>query len=129
VVEGDAAVVWPQLRGADAADRRVALCGARVAAYQVTVAGLEEAERRDGRIPDGAILLIRTRFSQRWPDAERDPGTAERGEAAIPNLRVPGLHPDAATWLVEQRDIAAIGIDTASIDYGPSTNGRVRYLA
>ena len=32
-----------------------------------------------------------------------------------------GLDPEAAKWLVEQRKIKAIGLDTASIDYGQST--------
>lgn len=36
-------------------------------------------------------------------------------------LRFPGLHPDTAKWLVANRPIRAIGIDTASIDYGQST--------
>ena len=48
-------------------------------------------------------------------------GTADRGEAAVAKLHFPGLHPDAAAWLIANRSIAAIGIDTASIDYGQST--------
>jgi len=35
-------------------------------------------------------------------------------------LHFPGLHPDAARWLVRQRDVKAVGLDTASIDYGQS---------
>ena len=89
--------------------------------YQVTVADIEQAETRDGRIPADAIVLLRTGFSGRWPDAARYLGTAERGAEAVARLHFPGLHPDAARWLVANRDIAAIGIDTASIDYGQST--------
>ena len=37
-------------------------------------------------------------------------------------LHFPGLHPDAATWLVANRNISAIGLDTPSIDYGQSTH-------
>ena len=48
-------------------------------------------------------------------------GTAERGEAAVPDLHFPGLHPDAARWIIANRPVRAIGIDTASIDYGQST--------
>jgi kynurenine formamidase len=36
-------------------------------------------------------------------------------------LHFPGLHPEAAAWLVRERQIKAVGIDTASIDYGQST--------
>ena len=89
--------------------------------YQVTVADLAAAEREDGRIPKYGILLIRTGFSRRWPDAASYMGTAERGEAAVPKLHFPGLHPDAARWIIANRPVRAIGIDTASIDYGQST--------
>jgi kynurenine formamidase len=89
--------------------------------YQITTADIEDAERRDGRIPAEAIVLLRTGFSQRWPDAARYLGTAERGPDAVAMLHFPGLHPDAARWLVANRQFRAIGIDTASIDYGQST--------
>jgi kynurenine formamidase len=90
--------------------------------YLVTQADLETWERTHGPIPAGAILLIRTDFSKRWPDAARYLGTSERGAAAVPKLHFPGVHPDAARWLVANRSIKAMGIDTASIDYGQSTD-------
>src|SRR5262245_37304367 len=93
----------------------------RNADYQVTVDDFQKWEQQNGTIPSDAILLIRTGFSRTWPDAAKYLGTAERGEAAVAKLHFPGLHPDAAKWLVANRPIKAIGIDTASIDYGPST--------
>ena len=89
--------------------------------YQVSVDDLAAAEREDGRIPNEAILLIRTGFSRRWPDVAKYLGTAERGASAVPNLHFPGLHPDTAKWLIANRPVRAVGIDTASIDYGQST--------
>jgi kynurenine formamidase len=89
--------------------------------YLITVADIEAAEKQDGPIPANAIVLLRTGFSRRWPDAATYLGTAERGEAAVARLHFPGLHPDAAKWIVANRPIRAIGIDTASIDYGQST--------
>ena len=89
--------------------------------YQVTVADLQAWEQQHGQIEPNAILLIRTGFSQRWPDAARYLGTAERGPAAVPKLHFPGLHPDAAKWIVASRPVRALGIDTASIDYGQSS--------
>jgi kynurenine formamidase len=88
--------------------------------YQVTVADLEAWERAQGSL-NGTIVLIRTDYSKRWPDAARYLGTAERGEAAVVKLHFPGLHPDAAKWLVSNRTVKAVGIDTASIDYGQSS--------
>ena len=48
----------------------------------------------------------------------RHGGARRRGRQ---QLHFPGLHPDGARWLVANRQIRAIGIDTASIDYGQST--------
>ena len=90
--------------------------------YQVRTDDFLAWERAEGvRIPKDAILLIRTGYSQYWPDAARYLGTAERGPDAVPKLHFPGIHPDAAKWLVSERPVKAVGIDTASIDYGQST--------
>jgi kynurenine formamidase len=88
--------------------------------HAVSVADLERFEAAHGRIPDGAALLLRTGFASRWPDRERYLGTAERGPAAVAKLHFPGLDPAAARWLVASRQVAAVGIDTASIDPGTS---------
>lgn len=72
------------------------------------------------KIPKGSIVLLETGFSKYYPDKVKYMGTAERGEDAIKKLHFPGLSKEAAKWLVEQRNINAIGIDTPSIDYGQS---------
>ena len=87
--------------------------------YQVTVDDLIKAES-DGAFTPESIVLLRTDFSRRWPDAARYLGTAERGAEAVAKLHFPGLHPNAAKWLVA-KGVRAVGIDTASIDYGQST--------
>lgn len=94
----------------------------RDADYLVSVKDLQDWESQHGPIPANTILLVRTGFSSRWPDAARYLGTAERGQAAVAKLHFPGLHPDAAKWLVANRSIKALGIDTASIDFGQSTS-------
>ena len=66
-------------------------------------------------------MLIRTGYSKFWPDAARYLGTSERGAGAVAKLHFPGLHQDAARWLAETRNVKAVGLDTASIDYGQST--------
>lgn len=86
--------------------------------YQVSVADFEAWEADHGRIPDGSIVLVRTGYGQYYPDRERYMGTAERGQSAVADLHFPGLHPDAAQWLVDNRSINAIGFDTPSLDYG-----------
>jgi kynurenine formamidase len=89
--------------------------------YQVTADDVVRFEQQHGRIPDGSIVLFKTGFANRWPNAQAYLGTAERGAAAVAKLHFPGLHPDAAKWIVENRVVKAVGIDTASIDYGQST--------
>jgi kynurenine formamidase len=92
--------------------------------YLISVSDFRAWERRHGRLPRRAIVLLRTGFDRFWPDAERYLGTAERGQAAVPKLHFPGLAEPGARWLVERRGVKAVGIDTASIDYGQSTDFR-----
>ena len=89
--------------------------------YRMTTGDFTAWERSNGEIPPGTIVLIRTGYSRFWPDASRYLGTAERGAGAVARLHFPGLHPDAARWLAESRRAKAVGLDTASIDYGQST--------
>jgi kynurenine formamidase len=105
----------------DAAVVDVTAISGQNADYQVTQADLVRWESEHGALPADVILLIRTGFSTRWPDAARYLGTAERGEGAVAKLHFPGLHPEAARWLIGNRSVKAVGIDTASIDYGQSS--------
>lgn len=89
--------------------------------YQVSVADFQNWERTNGRIARGSIILLRTGFASFYPDRKRYLGTDERGADAVPKLHFPGLDPQAARWLTQKREIKAIGLDTASIDYGQST--------
>lgn len=88
--------------------------------YQITAADLTDWESKHGQIPRGSILLLHTGYARHWPDARRYLGTAEKGPEAVAKLHFPGLHPEGARWLVTERSIKAIGLDTASIDYGQS---------
>ncbi len=90
--------------------------------YQVQVEDLTAWEKRNGLFVSNAIVLLRTGFGKHWPDRERYMGTNERGDSGVAKLHFPGLHPDAAHWLVNVRKIKAVGLDTPSIDYGQSKN-------
>jgi kynurenine formamidase len=89
--------------------------------YLITIQDFEQWEAAYGRIPDGMIVLLDTGFARFWPSRQDYLGTDLRGPAGVRGLHFPGLHPEAAAWLVRERQIKAVGIDTASIDYGPST--------
>ena len=89
--------------------------------YQITTEDIQNWETANGKIPEWSIVLFQTGFGSKWPDKEAYLGTDQKGPDAVKDLHFPGLHPDAAKWLVENRKIHAVGIDTASIDYGQST--------
>lgn len=97
-----------------------AQCAAN-ADYLVSVADFQNWEKRNGKIEPGTIVLLRTGFGKYYPDRNKYLGTDERGAAAVAKLHFPGLDPAAARWLTENRSIKAIGLDTASIDYGQAT--------
>jgi kynurenine formamidase len=90
--------------------------------YQVSVADLQGWEAEHGTLPDGGILLLHTGWGARWSDRAAYLGTDLVGAEAVPDLHFPGLAPDAARWLVAERGIVAVGIDTPSIDYGQSAD-------
>lgn len=91
---------------------------AKSADYQLTVEDITKWEAQHGRLPDNSIVLIRTGWGKFWPDKKTYLGTDAPGDTA--NLHFPGISKEAAKLLVEQRKLDAIGIDTASIDYGQS---------
>jgi kynurenine formamidase len=90
--------------------------------YEIGIEDLRNWETAHRRQLVDVILLLRTGYSKRWPDRKRYLGTEESGPAAVAKLHFPGLSPDAAQWLVDHRSVKAVGIDTASIDYGQSTH-------
>lgn len=90
--------------------------------YAIRAEDIEAFEADHGRLEAGAIVLFRTGFSRRWPDAQAYLGTTLRGEAGAAALHFPGLSAAAATLLAEDRRIGAVGLDTASLDPGTSTD-------
>ena len=95
--------------------------------YRLTEQDVRAWEDINGTIPAGAIVLLRTGWSHRWPDARRYLGDDTPGDAS--NLHFPAYGEDVARLLVEQRRVAALGVDTASIDNGPSEDFVVHQIA
>jgi kynurenine formamidase len=82
----------------------------------VTIDDVREHERRHGRIPDGAAVLMNSGWGTRIGDPE-----AYRGADAAGTLHFPGFGADTCEWLLERRRIRSLGVDTLSIDPGVST--------
>lgn len=89
--------------------------------YVISVDDIEKFEKVNGKIPKRAIVLFRTGFGRHWPNRKRYLGTEETGPGAVAKLHFPGLGREAASWLIRERDVKAVGLDTASIDFGQST--------
>ena len=86
--------------------------------YLLSVADLQNWERRHGRIDDGAILLVRTGWGKFWPNRRQYLGSDAPGDTA--NLHFPGISREAAEFLARRRKLDGVGIDTASLDRGQS---------
>ena len=95
--------------------------------YRLTAADLRDWEAAHGTIAKGTIVLLRTGWGDRWPDRKRYFGDATPGDAS--HLHFPSYGREAAEILVGARGVAAIGVDTASIDYGPSRDFIVHQVA
>ncbi|MEP7363771.1 MAG: cyclase family protein [Acidobacteriota bacterium] len=90
--------------------------------YLASPQDLAAWEAAHGRIPAGSIVLFRTGWSAYWKNKKRYMGTDKAGDVA--GLHFPGISPASAKVLLERR-IRAVGIDTASIDYGQSKDFQV----
>lgn len=95
--------------------------------YRLTLDDVLAFEKRNGTIAAGTIVLLRTDWSRHWPNAKAYLGDDTPGDAS--KLSFPSYGESAARLLVDERHVAALGIDTASIDYGRSTDFVVHRIA
>jgi kynurenine formamidase len=87
--------------------------------YLLAPEDIRKHEETHGRIHPGDIVLIHTGFGRFYPDPKRYLGSDVRGK--VEGLHFPGIGAGAARLLVE-RNIDMVGLDTASLDNGPSTD-------
>jgi kynurenine formamidase len=91
--------------------------------YLLQVADIDRWEREHGPVPRGAWVIMYTGIGTRhYPDPKGVLGTDIEGPQAIQHLSFPGFSPEVVSWLIENREIAGVAIDTPSIDYGRSTD-------
>lgn len=95
--------------------------------YRLTPEDVIRFEKSNGTIAPGTIVLLRTGWSRHWPNVKAYLGDDTPGDAS--RLSFPSYGGDAAKLLVEERRVAALGIDTASIDYGKSKDFEVHRIA
>src|SRR5216684_926632 len=91
--------------------------------YLLRSSRIAEWEKRHGRIPEGAIVLLRTGWASRWPDVEK-----YRNQDAQGKMHFPVFSVEAAKLLIE-RKVSGLGCDTLSVDYGASSDFAVHHLS
>jgi kynurenine formamidase len=95
--------------------------------YRLTADDVRAWEAAHGTIAAGTIVLLHTGWGPRWPNRKSYFGDDTPG--ATDKLHFPSFGEEAAKLLVEERRVAAIGVDTASIDYGQSSDFIVHRIA
>ena len=87
--------------------------------YRLAPADITRHESEYGTIDAGTIVLVHTGFGQYYPNLKQYLGNDARG--VVLGLSFPGIGEEAAKLLVA-RQVALVGIDSASLDHGPSTD-------
>jgi kynurenine formamidase len=91
--------------------------------YRLTVEDITGWEKRHGRLPQGAIVLLHTGWGRRWDDYD-----SYKNADASGVLHFPGFSRESALFLAEDRKVKALGIDTLSVDHGPSQDFPVHHV-
>lgn len=95
--------------------------------YRLTLDDVRAWEKQHGAIAAGTIVLLETGWSTRWPDKKAYMGDDTPGD--VSHLHFPSYGKDAADYLVRERKVGGLGVDTASIDYGASKDFIVHQIA
>ncbi len=97
--------------------------------YLLSVENIIAWEKMHGRIPDGAWVIMYTGIGTRfYPDPKEVLGTDKKGLSALTELSFPAFSPQAAEYLIRERNIKGIAVDTPSIDYGKSQDFMVHRI-
>lgn len=95
--------------------------------YVLTLADVQTWETKHGRIPAGSVVILRTGWASRWGNKKAYLGDDTLGDAS--RLHFPSFGKEAAEYLVHEKKIAGLGVDTASIDSGASRQFMVHRIA
>lgn len=88
----------------------------------VTLKDVRDYERRHGRIPQGAVVFMHSGWEARVGDSKAFFNADAKGTAHFPGF----LH-EATDFLMKERNVAGIGVDTLSLDPGNSPDFKVHF--
>lgn len=83
--------------------------------HQISVEEISQWEQAHGQIPENAVVIADTGWGSRWNSVGDYRNADAKGV-----MHFPGYSLEAGKFLVEGRHVVGLGIDTLSIDYGPS---------
>jgi kynurenine formamidase len=92
--------------------------------YQLSREDLAKWESKHGRLPAGCCVALHSGWGEL---ATTDPATFI-GRDVDGTLHFPGFAPEAAAWLLKERQVAGIAVDTMSLDHGPSRDFKTHQL-
>jgi len=97
--------------------------------YLLQIEDILAWEKKNGQIPPDAWVIMYTGIGTvHYPDKKAVLGTDKRGPEALAELSFPGFSPEVAEFLIKERKIKGIAIDTPSIDYGQSRDFKVHQI-
>jgi kynurenine formamidase len=85
--------------------------------YVITMEDIRKWEKKNGKIPEGSFVAMRTDWSKRWPDPV---AMANRDADGIAHY--PGWSVEVLQYLYEERKITASGHEPTDTDPGISTS-------
>jgi len=91
--------------------------------YQLTLADVQAWEQQHGAIPTSSVVMLYTGWSRHWNNVSR-----YQNRDVMGRLHFPGYSAEAAKYLVEERRVRGLGIDTLSIDHGLSRDFAVHHI-
>ena len=81
--------------------------------YQVSLDDVAQWEQLHGQVPQGSVVVARTGW-----EARHDSASEFHNDSRAPARLFPGYSEEAARFLVDGRNVIALGIDTPSVDNG-----------
>ncbi|XP_055888990.1 isatin hydrolase-like isoform X2 [Biomphalaria glabrata] len=94
--------------------------------YRLQISDIESWESVHGTIPKGAVVFMWSGWDSRYPDKTATFNSETPDDTST--FHFPGFHPEAVRWLIDNRSIGMVGVDTPSTDYGQSVDFEVHQI-
>ena len=90
--------------------------------YLLSRQDLTDWEKKNRRLPDRCCVAMLSGWAAHAGDGAKYTG------ASGGTFHFPGFSPEAAEWLMKERSVVGLAVDTLSLDHGPSKDFRVHRL-